>query len=84
MDLNKIRKSAGLPLMEDDATPEHKDNERALFQKCCEDLAKVETMCGSRLKEKDLSDEHKKQYTDLCACAKRCCEDMRKHLASYK
>jgi hypothetical protein len=84
MNLNYIRKVAGLPLVEaSDASPAHEQKEHALFKKCCEDLAKVQSMCEARLKEK-LTDEHKKQYTDLCNCAKGCCEDMRKHLTSYK
>lgn len=98
MDLLRIKKRAGIKLTEaeekqlekakevkkGDATPEHKHNEHALFKKACEDLSRVETMCAERLKSSGLSDEHKKQYKDLHECAKRCCEDMRKHLASYK
>lgn len=95
MDLLRLRKRAGIKLTEaeekqlektkkGDASPQHKENEHALFKKACEDLSRVETMCAERLKSSGLSDEHKKQYKDLHECAKRCCEDMRKHLASYK
>jgi hypothetical protein len=85
LNVNEFRRIAGLPLVEsEDASPEHEANERALFKKCCDDLEKVEKMCEERLKGKDLTDEHKKQYTDLCECAKRCCADMKKHLESYK
>lgn len=83
--LNEMLKFAGLPIREekDDASP-HITKEKALFEQCCDCLSQVEKMCDARLAEKDLTDEHKKQYTELCECAKDCCEVMKKHLASYK
>jgi hypothetical protein len=84
--LNELLKLAGLPLREEkeDASPDHVKNERELFNtciKCCEDIVK---MCEGRLAEKDLSDEHKKQYTALCNNTKKHSELMKTHLASYK
>lgn len=85
MSINSIRRIAGLqPLVENDASKEHIVHETKLFKKACDDLAEVTRMCDERLKNADLSDEHKKQYTALRACAKDCCEDMCKHLESYK
>lgn len=85
MDINSIRRQAGLqPLMEDVPSKEHINNETKLFKKTSEDLAKIERMCSERLNNPDLSAEHKKQYTALRACAKACCADMCKHLETYK
>lgn len=82
--LNEMLKVAGLPLKEEDASPEHMKKEKALFEQCCECLTEVGKMCDARLAEKDLSPEHKKQYTELCECVKETCDTMKKHLASYK
>lgn len=97
MDIFKIRKAAGMlteaevraeerkkTQAKNDASPQHKASEHELFKKACADLTRVEEMCSARLNQKDLTDEHKKQYTELRDCAKRCCEDMHKHLTSYK
>lgn len=84
MDLNYYRKAAGLPLVESDASPEHIKSEKALFETCIGHCDKIIAMCEARLQQKDLSDEHKKQYTELCKCTKEHVALLRKHLASYK
>lgn len=92
-DLNEVRKHAGLPPVEvlvekkaekEDASPEHKSNEKAMFEKACECCANIVKMCDARLAEKDLSAEHKKQYTELRKCCQGCCDLMTAHLKSYK
>jgi len=82
--MNAILKLAGLPIREEDASPSHEKKEQDLFTVCithCEDIMK---MCDARLQEKDLSAEHKKQYTALCDNTKKHVELMKKHLESYK
>lgn len=84
--LNEMLKLAGLPIREEDekdATPQHMKNEKALFERCCGCLEDVMKMCEERLKG-EVTDEHKKQYTELCDCAKECCATMKKHVESYK
>lgn len=92
MDLAKIRKLAGMsydtkpaPIVveaEEKESSAHEAKEKELFQATCANLSSVVSMCEQRLKD-ELSDEHKKQYQALCACAKACCADMKKHLESY-
>ena len=91
MDLTHLRKIAGLPQInesvvveakEEKASAEHEAKEKELFQATCSHLSDVVAMCEQRLKG-ELSDDHKKQYEALCACAKSCCADMKKHLTSY-
>lgn len=92
-DLNDTRRLAGLPAIveeqlneaeeKSDASPEHVAKEKELFNKCISCCNDIVAMCEGRLKEKDLTPEHKKQYTDLCKCTKEHIEALKKHLASY-
>ena len=79
--MNAIRKAAGLPLLYE---ADHKRDELGLFKKACADMTRVKEMADKRLADKGLSDEHKKQYEALSACAAKCCKQMTAHLDSYK
>lgn len=83
-DINKLRKLAGLPLVENkDFDEKHVEKERVLFEKACKTMEDVKKVCEDRLAG-DLSEEHKKQYKELLDCVKQCCDLMKKHLESYK
>jgi hypothetical protein len=81
-DMNRIRELAGLSHVTE-ATEAHESKETATFDAACEALDNVAMMCDQRLKG-EVSDEHKKQYTELKTCVQQCCGLMKKHLKSYK
>ncbi len=97
--LEEMRKFAGIPvaappeglkrlppikLTEEDVSAEHIAKEREVFNACIKSCEEILKMCEARLKEKGLSDEHRKQYTEMCACTKEHVAGLKKHLASYK
>ena len=86
ININEVLRLAGLPLREEDLA-QHVKKEERLFVDCCSCLKDVMKMCEERLNDPatgDITPEQKKQYTDLHACAKHCCEVMSKHRESYK
>ena len=83
LNINEMRKAAGLNETSD-ASPKHIKNERALFEKCIKCCEEIIAMAEGRLKEKDLTDEHKKQYREMCDDAKKQIEVMKSHLTSYE
>lgn len=82
--INKLRKLAGLPLIENEnAEKKHIKDERVLFEEACKVMENVKAMCEERLAGK-LSEEHKKQYKEVLTCVNQCCDVMKKHLESYE
>jgi len=87
LDPNRMRFFAGLPPIEADTDPEypeHEKNEQELFNAAHANMVEVEKMAAARLSQPDLSPDHKNQYENLRACARRCIDEMNKHLKSYK
>ncbi len=95
MDLFEAKKLAGILTPEEliagvviesedcDASPEHIKKEKKLFEDTCKNLQDIQKMCEARLSEKDLTDEHHKQYTKMCASVEKLCTEMKEHLKSY-
>lgn len=85
MDLERVRKIAGLTEgLTTDASIDHVKKETKLFHDACQALTKVEQMAKSRLNNKHLLPEHKKQYTKLLKDAQDACAVMKAHLETYK
>jgi hypothetical protein len=85
MDLNEIRKAAGIPLVESEMEdPNHEAAEKKLFHTTASNLGKVAEMCTHRLAEKDLSPEHKSQYATMKKEVSALVAAMLSHLDTYK
>lgn len=67
-----------------DASPEHEKHEKKLFDNCISCCDKICDMAEKRLAQKDLSEEHRKQYKEMCSDIKKFSTLLKKHLASYK
>jgi hypothetical protein len=90
MDLNQMRKLAGMSEVKiellseaKDHTSAHEKAEKALFKTTHDNLMKVDDMCEQRLFDQ-LTPEHKKQYETLHKSVKDILKVMKAHLDTYK
>lgn len=82
MDLAFIRKIAGL--VESSTSSDHVADETQMFSDACTALNKIREMCEQRIAAKDVTAEHKTEYTELLKDVERVCAVMQKHLKSYE